>query len=82
MATEPHTHPDQQTPPREREVIVTDSGSRSGGMSGAIVAVLAVIVIALIAWFAISVLGGSGDNGVDAPSVDVPSEVNINTDGG
>lgn len=78
MATEPHTHP-EQPPAREREVIVTDGGSRSG-MSGAIVAVLAVVVIALIAWFAISMLGGTASE--SGPSIEVPSEINVDTGSG
>ncbi len=79
MATEPRNDPDQQ-PVREREVIVTNDGGGRSGMSGAIVAVLAVVVIALIAWVAISMIGGTTDG--EGPSIDVPSEVNVDTDGG
>ena len=80
MATEPRNHPDQQ-PVREREVIVTHDGGGRSGVSGAIVAVLAVIVIALIAWFAISMIGGATDG--EGPSIEVPSEINVDTgDGG
>ena len=80
MATEPRHHPEQQ-PVREREVIVTNDGGGRSGISGAIVAVLALIVIALIAWFAISMIGGAADS--EGPSVEVPSEINIDTgDGG
>lgn len=85
MATEPHTHPENQPPAnqppaREREVIVTDGGGRSG-MSGALVAVLAIIVIAIIAFFVINAIGGAADD-MDAPSVDVPSEMDVNVDSG
>lgn len=80
MATDPHRHPDERVPEREREVIVTNGGGRSG-MSGAIVAVLAIIVIALIAWLVLSILGGA-DGDVDEPAVEVPTEVDVNVDEG
>lgn len=82
MATEPHNHPENQPPAREREVIVTDGGGRSG-MSGALVAVLAIIVLAIIAFFVINAIGGAADDAdMDAPAVEVPDEVDVNVDEG
>jgi len=80
MATEPHTHPEQQPPAREREVIVTNDGGRSG-MSGALVAVLAIVVIAIVGILIVNAIGGAAED-VEAPSVDVPSEVNVDVSGG
>jgi hypothetical protein len=83
MATEPHTHPEhqQQQPVREREVIVTnDGGSRRSGMSGVVVAVLAIIVIAIVGVLVVNAIGGA--TGGEGPSVEVPSEVNIDTGSG
>ena len=79
MATEPRNQPDRQEPVREREVIVTNDGGRSG-MSGVVVAVLAIIVLAIIGVVVDNAIGGATDDG--GPTVEVPSEVNIDTDGG
>lgn len=76
MATDPNTRHDP-APTREREVIVTNDGGRSG-MSGVVVAVLAIIVLAIIGVVVVNAIGGATDGG-DAPAVEVPSEVNIDT---
>ena len=80
MATEPHNHPENQPPVREREVIVTNDGGGRSGLSGVVVAVLAIIVIAIVAVVLVNALGGATDEG--GPSIEVPSEVNVDTDGG
>lgn len=55
----------------EREVIVTDGGSRGGGM---IVAVIIGILGILLAIWLFTNLGGGGETDV------IPDEVNINVD--
>lgn len=88
MATEPHTHPEHQqqaapqTPPpaREREVIVTNDGGGRSGMSGVIVGVLAIVVIAIVGVLIVNAISGATDG--EGPAVEVPSEVNIDTDSG
>lgn len=80
MATEPHTHPEQQPPAREREVIVTNDGGGRSGMSGVLVALLAIVVIAIVGVLVVNAIGGA--TGGEGPSVDVPSEINVNTGGG
>lgn len=81
MATEPHTHPEQHPPAREREVIVTNTDGGRSGMSGALVAVLAIVVIAIVGILIVNAIGSAADN-MDAPSVDVPEEVNVDVSGG
>lgn len=56
----------------EREVVVTDSGSRGGGM---IVAVILAILGVLLAIWLFTNLGGDGGDVI-------PEEVNINVDDG
>lgn len=80
MANEPHTPPENRPPEREREVIVTDGGGRSG-MSGVVVAVLAVIVIAIVGILVVNAIGGS-DGDVEAPAVEVPDDVNVDVNEG
>lgn len=82
MANEPHTHPENRPPEREREVIVTDGGRRSS-MSGVVVAVLAVIVIAIVGILVVNAIGGTdGDVDMEAPAVEVPDDVNVDVNEG
>lgn len=78
MAHDPHMH---ETPTREREVIVTNgSAEPRSGMSGVLVAVLAIIVIAIVGVLVVNAIGGVAEDGADMPSVDVPSEFDVNVD--
>lgn len=78
---DPRTPPPESRPPeREREVIVTDSGGRSG-MSGVVVAVLAIIVIAIVGILVVNAIGDTADD-MEAPSVEVPEDVNVDVNDG
>lgn len=84
---DPRTPPPENRPPeREREVIVTDGGGRSG-MSGVVVAVLAIVIIAIVGFLVLNMIGGDGGEGtgdvnVEAPEVDVPDDVNVDVNEG
>lgn len=62
---------------RDREVIVTD---RSGTSAGTVIAaVIGVLLVLLVGWL---LFGGGFGDADDAPAVDVPSEVEVDVDGG
>ena len=67
-----HVH--TETHSREREVVVTDGGRRSNGVS-AFIALLAVALVVIVAIFAFNALSGS-DGEI------VPDEVDVNVDTG
>lgn len=73
--------PNQQQPPanqtREREVIVTDGGSRSSNVGTVIAAVIGLLVVLLVGWFLF--MGGTGDGGDGSV---VPDEVNVDVNPG
>jgi hypothetical protein len=79
MARHPHDHETRTGP--EREVIVTDGGRRGGGIGAVIAAVIGAIVVLLLAWL-LFFGGGDGDAELEAPSVDVPEDVNVDIDEG
>lgn len=81
MSTTPNTpqgHDHSHDTVREREVIVTN-GDSGRGMGGTIFGVAAAIVLLVLAYVLITSLSGgeSGDAGLD-----VPSEMDVNIDGG
>lgn len=82
MARDPRTDERTHPPEREREVIVTDGGRRSSGVGTVIAAILGIIVVALIAWFLFASGFGGGEGDDATLNVDVPEEVNVDTDGG
>lgn len=81
MAREPRSD-ERRAPEREREVIVTDGGRRSSGVGAVIAAIIGVIVVGLIAWFLFAGGFGTSDGDDASVNVDVPEEVNVDTDGG
>lgn len=72
-AQDTHSHSENV---REREVIVTDGGSR--GFGGAMMAIVALVALVLVGILAFNMFagGGGGDESV------IPDEVNLNIDGG
>lgn len=79
-------HNDHRNDPvREREVIVTDGGRRGGGAGAVIATIVGVLVVLLLAFLLLGGFGGSdgGENvDVEAPSLEVPDEVNVDVEGG
>lgn len=76
MSTQ-HTHNDST---REREVIVTDTGNGGGnGLGSALVAIVAVVVLVVLGWFAVQAIS---DSGADGGGIEMPSQVDVNIDGG
>lgn len=67
--------------PRDREVIVTDSG-RGSGVSTVVAAVIGIILVLLVGWFLFNLLGAADTGGEGDASIDVPSEVNVDVEGG
>lgn len=76
---DPRTPPENRPP--EREVIVTDTGGGRSAMSGVVVAVLAIIVLAIVGILVVNAIGDTADD-VDAPSVEVPEDVEVDVDNG
>jgi hypothetical protein len=76
-----HAEPPRETV-REREIIVTNSGApardRSSGF-GLIFGLVAIVVLIVLGVFAVRALSDSFD---DADSLEIPTEVDINIDGG
>lgn len=74
------THDHNETPTREREVIVTNGDGHHGdrSVSSMLMAIVGIIVVLLVGWFAIQAIsGGDGDAGLD-----VPQEMDVNIDDG
>jgi hypothetical protein len=65
----------QDPRPRDREVIVTNGDRRGAGVGAVIAAIIGVLVVLVVGWM---LFAGEGDT----PSVDVPSEVDVNVDPG
>lgn len=63
----------------EREVIVERDGSSHGGAIAAILAVVAILVLIAVFAFGAFDSDGGDDGGIN---VDVPEQIDINTDGG
>lgn len=82
MAREPRRTDESRAPEREREVIVTDGGRSGTGIGAVIAAIIGVIVVGLIAWFLFAGGFGTADGDDASVNVDVPEEVNVDTDGG
>lgn len=76
------THDHQETPTREREVIVTNGDGHHGdrSVSSMLMAIVGIIVVLLVGWFAIQAISGSGGD-ADA-GLDVPQEMDVNIDDG
>lgn len=72
MTAEYPRDPAYREPIREREVIVTDRGDRGPG--GVIATLIGIAALVLIVWLLITSLGG----GSDAPTMEVPDDVNVN----
>lgn len=71
MTAEYPRDPAHREPIREREVIVTDQGGRGPG--GVIATLVGIAALVLIVWLLITSLGGS-----DAPTMEVPEDINVN----
>jgi len=70
MSAEYPRDPAYREPIREREVIVTDGDRGPGGVIATLIGIAALV---LIVWLLITSLGGS-----DAPTMEVPDDINVN----
>lgn len=63
---------------REREIIVTDTGSERSGVAGVVAALLAIAAVVFVVWL---VVGSGVFDGADVEPT-IPDEVDINIDDG
>jgi hypothetical protein len=83
-ARTPHDHGHDHyhdAPVRDREVVVRDGGSPFGAIA-AIIGLILVLVIGYFLLQAAGIFGGGGETNINAPSVEIPSDVNVDVNSG
>lgn len=60
---------------REREIIVTDTGPRGGGVGAVVAAIVGLIIVLLVGWFLLNMVGVIGQAGDEGGGADIEVEV-------